>query len=129
MEYNGQGQDIAEIEELAARDLERIANRDTKSIAVLEAVHPELPPFDQQAHELMLKSIDRVANAWVTELQAVRNNTQVVEQMVLTACTKAKADITRLHLLGGAVMQEAKRGEEVCSQLEEQIDRLMSNQP
>jgi hypothetical protein len=92
-------------------------------------VHPELPPFDQQAHELMLKSIDRVANAWVTELQAVRNNTQVVEQMVLTACTKAKADITRLHLLGGAVMQEAKRGEEVCSQLEEQIDRLMSNQP
>jgi hypothetical protein len=49
--------------------------------------------------------------------------------MVLTACTKAKADITRLHLLGGAVMQEAKRGEEVCSQLEEQIDRLMSNQP
>ena len=127
--YNGTEHDVTDEQELAMRDLERIANREpnTQSIAVIEKVHPELAPFDQQAHDLMLKSIDRVADAWITELHAVVNNTKVVEQMVVQACARAKHDITRLHLLGGAVMQEARRGEEVCANLEKQIDQIMES--
>jgi hypothetical protein len=116
------GHDLSEEEENAARDIRRIQAREP--VPVIEAT-PPAPPFQQQAHTLMLESVDRLAEQWITELSAVRNNTMVVEQMVLQTCAKTKDELTRLHLLGHQVMSEARRGEEVCSHLEEQLERLM----
>jgi hypothetical protein len=74
----------------------------------------------------MLKSVDRIADQWIDQLKHVRDNTQAVEQMVLSAITRVKHSITELHLLGTAVMLEAKRGEEVCTELADKIEQAMT---
>ena len=81
-------------------------------------------PFGQRDHDLMLKSVDRVAEEWVTQLQHVRKNSEELEAMVLQRAAKLKAELTQLFLLGHAVMNEAKRGDDVNAKLSEEIDKL-----
>jgi hypothetical protein len=82
-------------------------------------------PFDQKAHDLLLQSIDQVADDWVTELTHVRRNSEEIEKLVLQRASKVKVDITALYLLGNAALAEAKRGEEVNSKLAGELDRLI----
>jgi len=116
------GHDLSEEEENAARDIRRIQAREP--LPVVEPVSP-LPPFEQKSHTLLLESLDRLAQDWLTELASLRNNTQVVEQMVLQTCAKAKDDITKMHLLGAQVRQEVRRGEDVLHHIEEQLDQIL----
>src|SRR5262245_10009388 len=83
-------------------------------------------PFDQKAHTLMLESVDRIAHIWFCELNHVRENTKVVEDMVIAQAAKAKDELTKLHLLGVQAMKEAQRGQEVVAQLGEQLDAMMA---
>ena len=85
---------------------------------------PSALPFDQQAHELMLKGIDQVAADWVRELEHVRDNSKQVEQLVMERAAKVKADITALYLLGSAALAEAKRGDDVNAKLANELDKL-----
>lgn len=130
---NGRDQDAdeQELEHLAARDTKRIAERelynqqtDARATSVIESTGNKAPP-SQSSHDLMLKSVDHIAEQWVGQLKQVRANTEAIEQMVLTAVSRAKHDLTQLHLLGAAVQAEAKRGEEVCSSLAGKIEQLM----
>ena len=84
-------------------------------------------PFEQHAHDLMTESVDRIAQQWVGELSRVRDNTLMIEQMVLAQATRVKSELTRMHLLGVKAMQEAKRGHEVGQHLVDELDQMMAD--
>jgi transcriptional regulator len=128
-EYNN-GHDAVELDELAGRDAARIQAREpiAQSITVTEKVEGTNHSI-QQAHDLMIKSADQMLQHWSKELARVRDNTKVVEQMMIEAVAKTKHIITEMHLLGAAVTAEVKRGEDVCDQLSKQlIQKIMSEQ-
>ncbi|WP_338821654.1 hypothetical protein [Bradyrhizobium septentrionale] len=115
--------DLDDADELARRDLERLAGHEP-SIQVQESLMPSALPFDQKAHDIMLKGIDQVAADWVGQLEHSRQNSKQVEQLVLERAAKVKADITALYLLGSAAQAEAKRGDEINQRLASELDRL-----
>jgi hypothetical protein len=108
------------------RDLQRLAAESTASSIQVQEPTPPLAskPFDQQAHDLMIKGIDQVATEWVGELEHVRENSKRVEQLVMERAAKVKADITALYLLGSAALAEAKRGDDVNERLASELDKL-----
>lgn len=119
---NGQALDLDELAELAK--LTALNKQRTTALTVDEHPAPSASPFDQQAHELMLKGIDQVAADWVCELEHVRHNSKQVEQLVMERAAKVKADITVLYLLGSAALAEAKRGDDVNAKLASELDKL-----
>ena len=104
---------IAEIKSLAA-----------SSPRVHEIEAPSQVPFGQQAHDLLLRSIDRVASDWVHQLARFRENSERVEEIVLQRVSAVKAQITALYVLGGAAMAEAQRGDDVNHKLASELDKL-----
>jgi hypothetical protein len=124
-ELKGNPQHPVDLDEVA-EDVKRLAAAREPSIHVQEPT-PSLggKPFDQHAHDLMIKGIDQVATEWVGELEHVRENSKKVEQLVLERAAKVKADITALyHLLGSAALAEAKRGDDVNERLSHELDKL-----
>jgi hypothetical protein len=123
-DMNGVPQHPIDLDEVA-EDIKRLAAAREPSIHVQE---PTLPlggkPFDQKAHDLMIKGIDQVATEWVKELEHVRDNSKKVEQLVLERAAKVKADITALYLLGSAALAEAQRGDDVNERLAGELDKL-----
>lgn len=125
------GHEAITVDEVIA-DIKQLSARLThpKQLTVIEAVPvaPGIAPFEQKSHSLLIESIDRIAQDWIKELKHVRDNTLAIEQLVLEAATKAKDDVTRMHLLGAQVLQEAQRGQDICSQLHRQLDQIMGSQ-
>ena len=126
-ETNGALSHPVDLDETAeeVRRLAATVRDPTASILVQEPV-PSLggKPFDQKAHDLLLKSIDQVTTDWITELEHVRENSKKVEQLVMERAAKVKADITALYLLGSAALAEAKRGDDVNERLASELDKL-----
>ena len=123
------------VKALEAVDLDEAAEQVRRLAATSAArepaiqVHEPTPslggkPFDQQAHDMMIKGIDQVATEWVGELEHTRENSKKVEQLVLERAAKVKADITALYLLGSAALAEAKRGDDVNERLVSELDKL-----
>ena len=108
------------------RDIQRLAAERSPASSVLlqERLPPSAKPFDQAAHDLMIKGVDQVATDWCSELERVRDNSKKVEQLVLERAAKVKADITALYLLGSAALAEAKRGDDVNVRLVSELDKL-----
>lgn len=97
--------------------------------------HPLLPPidtgtddtaipFDQKNHDLLLASIDRVAEQWVEQLKHVRANSEKVEALMLQRAATVKAEITQLFLLGKCTAIEAKHGDEVNIKLAHELLKM-----
>ena len=105
---------IAEIKSLAAT-----------SPRVREIETPSRTPFEQQAHDLLLRSIEKVASDWVHQLTRVRENSERVEELVLRRVSAVKAHITALYVLGNAAMAEAQRSDSVNEKLASELDRLI----
>ena len=93
-------------------------------IALLEAVRPDIAPFGDQIHTLMQDSVGKIADQWIEQLQIIRDNTVALENQILACVTKTKSDITALHELGVQVAEEARRGQEVCRQLSDSIEKI-----
>ena len=107
------------------RDIQRLAAQQShEPMRLHERLPPSATPFDQQAHDLMIKGVDQVATDWVEELARVRDNSSKVEQLVLERAAKVKNDITALYLLGSAVLAEAKRGDDVNARLASELEKL-----
>jgi hypothetical protein len=119
------GHDISNAEATAIDDIKAMAGQ-IKSSAVVERVREDCLPFDQATHTLMMESVDRITQQWVGELNHVRDNTKVVEQMVISQAARAKDELTKLHLLGVQAMKEAARGQEVVRHLGDELDAMMS---
>jgi hypothetical protein len=115
--------DLDEVETAARNELTRLGT-EAPSIQVQESLSPSSQPFNQQAHDLMIKGIDQVANDWVAELEHARQNSKRVEQLVIERAAKVKSDITALYLLGSAALAEAKRGDDVNDRLTIELDKL-----
>ena len=75
-------------------------------------------------HTLLEESITHIASQWVEQLKIVRENTLTLETQILACVTKTKSDITTLHSLGTQVAEEARRGQEVCRQLSDSIEKI-----
>jgi hypothetical protein len=143
---------LTEEEELAARDIKRMAARETapsdgaiyaavsqrdltpaeregieKALAgelIAEpAAEPETP-FGQREHDLLLSSIEHIANDWLTQLEHVRRNSYSVEALVVERAAKLRSDITGLFALGNAAMAEARRGEQVNAELTRELEKM-----
>jgi hypothetical protein len=104
-----------------------IARIREKSVAVIDRVSDDSMPFDQKTHTLMLESVDRIAQQWVGELNRVRDNSKIIEQMVIAQAAKSKDELTKLHLLGTQAMKEAQRGHEVLAHLADEIEGMMAD--
>jgi hypothetical protein len=120
-EVNGSA--AVDLDDVTRDELARLA-KEASSTQVWEPLQPSEQPFDQKAHDLLIRSIDQVATDWVGELEHVRDNSKKVEQLVMERAAKVKADITALYLLGSAALAEAKRGDEVNQRLGNELDRL-----
>jgi hypothetical protein len=83
-----------------------VARGPSSELHVLEPVASPGKPFDQHAHDLMIKGIDQVAAEWVSELEHTRENSKKVEQ------------------LGSAALAEAQRGDDVNERLASELDKL-----
>jgi len=113
--------------EAVIEDIRALAASQLKSPAVIERVDDETG-FEQKSHDLMLASVDKITQAWIEELVSLRDNSKVIEQMVVEQAAKVKTEMTRLHLLGVQAMREAQRGQEVVQQLGRELDAMMAGQ-
>jgi transcriptional regulator len=94
--------------------------------AIIEALRPEIAPFEDQVHSLLLDSVGKIADHWIEQLKLLRENADALERQIMNYVGKTKADISALHDLGTKVAAEAKRGQDVCQQLRESVERLAS---
>jgi hypothetical protein len=131
---NGQDHGTGHIAEIAtvgpglsaADDIKAMAAQIRDSETVIERVRDAASPFEQKSHTLMIESVDRITQEWVAELATVRENTKLIEQMVIEQAAKVKTELTKMHLLGVQAMREAQRGNEVMHQLGDQLDAMMT---
>ena len=95
-------------------------------IALIEANRPEIAPFGDQVHNLLLESVGKIADQWIEQLTLLRKNADALEAQIIAAVAKTKADISSLHDLGMKVAAEARRGQEVCKQLSDGVEQIAS---
>ena len=92
--------------------------------ARIEAKAPDIAPFEEQVHSLLNDSIEKIAQGWIDQLKALKENCDALESQVLAAVTKTKDHIAKLHELGNQVAEEAKRGRELCAKLSDGIAQI-----
>jgi hypothetical protein len=97
----------------------------TTKLALIEAVQP-IAPIGDQVHTLLLDSVSKIADQFVEQLAILRKNADALEAQIIACVAKTKADITALHSLGTKVAEEARRGQEVCRQLSDSIEKIAS---
>jgi hypothetical protein len=112
-----------DLDELTERNKQRI-DAVTTSMQALELPTASELPFDQKAHDLLIKSIDQVAADWMSELAHTRHNSEQVGQLVLERATALKSHVTTLFLLGNTAMAEARRGDEINARLASELDKM-----
>ena len=95
-------------------------------VDLIEAVRPDIAPFEDQVHTLMLDSVSKIADQWIEQLKVLRENTVALENHILASVAKTKGDISALHELGTQVAAEARRGQEVCRQLSDSVGKIAS---
>ena len=113
-----------DLDEIAA-EIKQLVAAEQPSQRVQEIEPSSERPFEQHAHSLLQKSVDQVASDWVHQLQAARESTVHLEQLVLQRATAVKAHITALYMLGNAVMAETRRVRDVNTQLTRELEKLI----
>jgi transcriptional regulator len=83
-------------------------------------------PMPDQIHTLLLDSVGKIADQWIEQLKLLRDNADALEAQIVSYVGKTKADISALHDLGTKVAAEARRGQDVCKQLRDSVERLAS---
>ena len=96
----------------------------TAKLTLIEALQPEIAPFGDQVHGLLLESVSKIADDWIEQLRILRKNADAREAQIVASVGKTKADLTTLHELGAKVAEEAKRGQEVCRQLADGVGKI-----
>lgn len=81
-------------------------------------------PFGEQVHTLLLDSVGKIADQWIEQLAIIRDNANTLEKQLLACVAQTKADITALHELGVMVGEEARRGQQVCLQLINSVEKI-----
>lgn len=124
-QQNGHDTDaLAGLEASVADDIKEMAAKIQQPLTVMEKAGDPEASFEQKSHTLMLESVDKITQSWVDEMIALRDNSKVIEQMVVEQASKVKGELTKLHLLGVQAMREAQRGHEVLQHLGEEISMM-----
>ena len=97
-----------------------------KNHELIEGMKPDIAPFEDQVHTLLLDSVGKIADQWIEQLKLLRENADALEAQIVAYVGKTKSDISALHDLGTQVAAEAKRGQDVCKELRESVERLAS---
>jgi hypothetical protein len=87
-----------------------------------QTVQQPLQP--ENIHTLLNASVEKIAQGWIDELAALRENTSRLESLLMAHVASTKANINRLHDLGAKIANEAARGREVCDQITEAVQLL-----
>jgi hypothetical protein len=95
-------------------------------LSLIEAVQPDIAPFSDQVHALMLDGVSKIADQWIEQLTILRKSADALEAQIISCVAKTKSDISALHDLGAKVAAEAMRGQEVCKQLSDSIEKIAS---
>ncbi len=86
------------------------------------------PPGVQQPqesmHTLLNASVEKIAQGWIDELSALRENTNRLESLLMAHVASTKASINQLHEMGAQIASEAARGREVCERLAGAVQQL-----
>lgn len=90
----------------------------------IELIKPEIAPFTDQVKTLLLDSISKVADQWIEQLNIIRDNANTLEKQILECVGRTKNDIGVMYDLGVRVTHEAKRGQEVCAELIDGIEKI-----
>ena len=85
---------------------------------------PTPPPREEQIHNLLNDSVEKLAASWITQLNALRDNTVQLENQLIACVAQTKDNIKQLHSLGLQIAAEAQRGREVCEKLADGIDAI-----
>jgi len=96
----------------------------TAKLTLIEALQPEIAPFGDQVHGLLLESVSKIADDWISQLTLLRKSADALEAQIVASVAKTKADLTTLHELGAKVAAEAQRGQEVCRQLSDGVGKI-----
>ena len=102
-------------------------------LSLIEAVQPDIASaspdiasFGDQVHALMLDGVSKIADQWIEQLTILRESADALETQIISCVAKTKSDISALHDLGAKVAAEAMRGQEVCKQLSNGIEKIAS---
>jgi len=96
----------------------------TAKLTLIEALQPEIAPFGDQVQSLLLESVSKIADDWISQLTLLRKSADALEAQIVASVAKTKSDLTTLHELGAKVAEEAKRGQEVCRQLADGVGKI-----
>jgi hypothetical protein len=89
-----------------------------------ELPKPAASPREDQIHSLLDDSIEKLAESWISQLNALRDNTVQLENQLIACVAQTKDNIKQLHSLGLQIAAEAQRGREVCEKLADGIDAI-----
>ena len=96
----------------------------TAKLSLIEALQPDIQPFGDQVHGLLLESVSKIADDWIAQLTLLRKSADALEAQIVASVAKTKSDLTLLHELGAKVAAEAQRGQDVCRQLSDGIGKI-----
>jgi hypothetical protein len=77
-----------------------------------------------EMHDLMHNTVDKICEEWIVELQQVRANSERVEQLVLEQAAKVKGEISQLFVLKEIAAEHARHGDEVNQKLLRELATL-----
>ena len=108
----------------------RAAERD-----VVEAAEPDegpksepksapLPDNDAKQITSLVDGLDRIESSWITQLAAIRHNSEVLERKIKACVLGLRQDMARLELLGQQAMKEAERGRKVSQHFVSSLDQI-----
>ena len=89
-----------------------------------ETSQREATPRSKQVHSLLLESIEQIAGSWMAQLDMLQKSAEEMKQQILTYMGRTKSDIDALHELGIKVAAEAARGQAVCKELRDGLEKI-----
>jgi len=90
----------------------------------IELIEPAIAPFSDQVKTLMLDGVSKIADQWIEQLSLIRDNANALEKQIMECVGRTKHDIEVMHELGHKITAEAKRGQEVCLELINGIEKI-----
>ena len=96
----------------------------TAKLTLIEALQPEIAPFNDQVHDLLNESIEKIAQTSIGEINALTKNLGELGTQMLNAAAAAKEKINQLHKLNGQIADEVRRGEKMRQSVSDSIEKL-----
>ena len=85
---------------------------------------PVLPDNDAKQVASLVDALDRIEASWITQLNAIKHNAEVLERKVKGCVVGLRQDMQRLDLLGQQAMKEATRSRKIAEHFVSSLDQI-----